>query len=277
MEGTYKDDGSRKKDKISAAIGTALFYMALLLVFIFFGFKTKLPLPEESGIEVMLGEVEFGSPGAYQPEPSQPRPQEASEPQATESEPESSESEVATEAESDVVLPEKKEEKKTEPQKESPKENTTEKKETEKKEEKEEPKKTVNQNLLYTGGKNDSKGTGTKTGNQGDPNGSPTSTNPGHGSIGGNGKWDLKGRGLVKPPPPIDDKSQKVERVVIEITVNKQGVVIGAKATIKGGGTITTGPLVEKAIASAKQARFTPDPNGSEEQYGTITFDFKLR
>ena len=276
MKRSYKDDGTKRKDKVRAVIGTSLFYLVLLVVFILFGFKTKLPLPDEGGIEVMLGEIEFGSPGASLPEPPTVN-QQTPPPASSETTAEASEKEVVTAPESEVVIPEKKEEKK-----EAPVETKTETKTDittpENKEENKEPEKKSNPKFEYSkSNKDPGKGTGDKEGNQGDPKGDPNSKNPGHGSVGPGTKWSLNGRGLVSPPPQIDDNSQKEERVVIEITVNKQGIVIGAKATIKGGGTLTTGPLVQKAIASAKKARFTPDPEGSEEQYGTITFNFKLQ
>ncbi|MBT3303114.1 MAG: energy transducer TonB [Bacteroidetes bacterium] len=276
MKRSYEDDGTKKKDRVSATIGTTVFFSILFAIFMLFGFKTILPLPEEGGIEVMLGELEYGSPGASLPEqpiiqPSTPTPS------SSEAVPEASETEVATETESEVVIPEKKEEKKENPV-ETKTETKTEKATEETKVEEKEPERKSNPKYEFSkSDKKSGKGNGEKEGNQGNPNGSPNSTNLGvGGSEKGYGNILLTGRGVVKPPPAIEDNTQKVARVIIEITVNKKGYVIGAKALSKGGG-ITVGPLVQKAIASAKQARFTADPEGAEEQYGTITFDFKLK
>ncbi len=125
-----------------------------------------------------------------------------------------------------------------------------------------------------TGNKEPGKGTGGETGVQGNPNGDPNAITPGKGS--GTGfSFNLSGRGLVKAPPEISGENQNPEKVVIEITVNRAGKVIKAVPTIKGGATLTTGTLVQKAINAALKMEFSAKTDAFEEQTGTVTFNFK--
>ena len=48
------------KNRFYGIIGTISFHVILLLIFIFCGFTTPLPLPEEQGVEVNLGNSEEG-------------------------------------------------------------------------------------------------------------------------------------------------------------------------------------------------------------------------
>ncbi|MDD4215075.1 MAG: hypothetical protein PHR81_09710, partial [Bacteroidales bacterium] len=49
------------KNDIKGIAGTLLFHAVVLLCFIFFGFSTPLPLPEEEGVEVNLGYSDDGT------------------------------------------------------------------------------------------------------------------------------------------------------------------------------------------------------------------------
>jgi len=50
-----------KKNKIIGIIATLSFHLILLVFFILFGFTTPLPLPEEQGVEVNLGNSDDGA------------------------------------------------------------------------------------------------------------------------------------------------------------------------------------------------------------------------
>jgi TonB family protein len=108
------------------------------------------------------------------------------------------------------------------------------------------------------GGEGDNKGPGTGIGPGGDGNGTKYGFN-------------LKGRAIVNPPTlPKDTKEEG--KVVVEITVDKNGNVI--EANPNGRGTTTSSPILK---AKAKQAALATKFNVSgqfEEQTGTITIIF---
>lgn len=138
-----------------------------------------------------------------------------------------------------------------------------------------------------------SQGTGTGTGDQGNPLGDPFSKeygDPGSGSGSGTGfgsgtgsgsgtgpgiSFDLSGRNMVRKPI-ITDNSQEQGRVVIDVTVDKNGKVLTANGPGRGS-TTTSSVLVKKAKEAALKTQFSPSPAGVEEQRGTMTFNFILR
>lgn len=129
-------------------------------------------------------------------------------------------------------------------------------------------------------------------GNEGSPDGNPNTNGtggtgggdgggdgPGHGPGSGPGSgpgkgkfgFDLKGRAIVNPPTlPKDTKEEG--KVVVEITVDKEGNVI--EANPNGRGTTTSSAVLK---AKARQAALATKFNVSgqfEEQSGTITIVF---
>lgn len=146
---------------------------------------------------------------------------------------------------------------------------------------------------LYPGKKGSSGSpTGTQTGNgtggtgngngggNGDGTGTGSGGGSGTGSGGGNGDgagigFDLTGRNF-RSLPRLEDRSQEQGRVVIEIIVDKSGNVLRADGPARGS-TITNATLVRKSIEAARKAKFSPSPQGVEEQKGSITFNFILR
>lgn len=117
-------------------------------------------------------------------------------------------------------------------------------------------------------------GTGGGTGG-GDGTGDGPGTGPGSGPGSGPGKgkfgFDLKGRAIVNPPTlPKDTKEEG--KVVVEITVDKEGNV--TEANPNGRGTTTSSAVLK---AKARQAALATKFNVSgqfEEQTGTITIVF---
>jgi TonB family protein len=103
----------------------------------------------------------------------------------------------------------------------------------------------------------------------GDGPGSGPGKGPGNGGIG----FSLSGRSIIKPP--VLSKDTKEEgKVVVEITVDKNGKVI--KADPNGRGTTTNSPMLK---AKARQAALATSFNVSgefEEQKGTITITFSF-
>jgi len=130
-------------------------------------------------------------------------------------------------------------------------------------------------------GDNDSNSQGNKTGagDQGASNGDINATNMnGDKSTGLGNKgfsYSLSGRSITVKPT-IKDDSQKRGTVVIRIKVDRNGNVISASHQIKGS-TTSDDYLVQKAIRSAKKAKFNAEPNAAAEQVGTITYVFKVQ
>ena len=130
-------------------------------------------------------------------------------------------------------------------------------------------------NAQAQGTSSTSEGVAGGTGNQGDPNGSVSSTNRGTGSVLGNNgvSYDLKGRGVQTLPLP-QYNYQGEGRVVVEVRVDKNGRVTQA-TTGKQGTTTYDEYLHNAAKEAALKTVFEPDPN-NEVQIGTITYNFKL-
>ncbi|MCS6991603.1 MAG: TonB family protein [Chitinophagales bacterium] len=136
-----------------------------------------------------------------------------------------------------------------------------------------------NQQVASTG-----EGTGTQAGDQGRPHGSPLGTDYtgqaglggiGAGGSGGGPQLGMSGRRIIYYPP-IEDESQKTGRVVVNIKVDRAGNVIYAKATQRGS-TTTDAYLFRLAEEAAMKTRINPDPDAAEEQFGTITYTFRLK
>lgn len=95
---------------------------------------------------------------------------------------------------------------------------------------------------------------------------------------GGTGKgyqFSLAGRRLMMAPA-IDDRSQETGKVVVSITVDKNGNVTKAIPGARGS-TTTNSMLYTKAREAALKAKFNANPEAAEEQNGTITFIFLVR
>ncbi len=138
----------------------------------------------------------------------------------------------------------------------------------------------VDQRALFKGKKNNGTGggdgTGTTPGNQGATNGDPNSKSyEGSGGTGGNGvSLNLSGRKFISSPR-IQDDGQTAGKVSVEITVDKNGTIVTAKAGARGT-TISNASLwnkCEKAVLGAKLNAIT---SGPEIQAGSVIFTFIL-
>ncbi|MBA4167206.1 MAG: hypothetical protein H0X41_06650 [Chitinophagaceae bacterium] len=110
-------------------------------------------------------------------------------------------------------------------------------------------------------------------GDQGAPGGNPESDNyKGGGSGNGITIKGLKGRRIVRLPSFEDNFNENVT-VSVDIKVDGNGNVIEARYQPKG--TNTGDPdLIAIALKKAKQVKFNP---GSDESTGTLQFNFKLK
>jgi outer membrane biosynthesis protein TonB len=119
-------------------------------------------------------------------------------------------------------------------------------------------------------------------GDQGNPNGNPNSDSykgnaaSGNGGAGGTGgvsiRSGLNGRRITRLPSFEDDFNENA-KVAVDITVDPAGNVTAA--IVNPRGTTTTNQNIRNiAIRKARNLKLN---TGSEEQTGTLVFNFKLR
>lgn len=247
-------------NKPLALILMLLFHGILAVVFILIVFRTPIPpFPEVgggSGLQVNLGNSENGM-GNVQPEELIPM---STQDIAT---PSNTDDNIITSDDNNTVAV-----------------NTT-KNPTEKKKVVIQINDPINKNALYKG-KTKNEGETGKAGDQGNPNGDPNVKNhygtPGDGKTPGIGVGDkpgisvkMNGRTWKSLPKP---KYNSIEqgKVVVSITVDRNGNVTKAKAGAKG--TTADQSLWKLAEDAALKAKFNAKPDAAEEQKGTITYNF---
>jgi hypothetical protein len=109
------------------------------------------------------------------------------------------------------------------------------------------------------------------SGGDGSTAGSGGGDGEGSGNVSGNG-WSLGGRSAESLPTPIVANCDGYVIVIIE--VNQSGKVVNAYAK-PGGCTACESNCINKAVASAKSARFNADPSAKVRQSGSITYNFR--
>lgn len=261
------------KDRITGIVGTLLFHTVLLVLLCLLVMAAP-PRQEESGVPVVLGNVEdaFGSELAMtdveiipQPEVSQQLP---SSDDVSQEEPL-----LIQDIEESIAVPAKKDTK-------SAKEIEAERRAAEEAERKriEKETKAKADNLIAgafgkgnsmssKGNSSDGEGTqGSKDGN------SSTGKTTG---IGGTDDFDLEGRslspaGLPKPRYNVQEEGC----VVVTIFVNPQGNVVRASINSR---TNTSSPALRKAALEAARKTTFNAVSQVEDQEGTITYYFKLK
>ncbi len=134
-------------------------------------------------------------------------------------------------------------------------------------------------NSMNSGTNSTSEGIAGGTGNQGVPNGSVDSKNHGEGGGTGNSGSDisyaLQGRGYQKLPHPKYDY-QGEGKVVVEVSVDRNGKVVQAVPGVKGSSTLDD-YLLKVAKDAAMAATFEVKPDAPMVQKGTITYTFILK
>jgi hypothetical protein len=135
-----------------------------------------------------------------------------------------------------------------------------------------------NQADSYNGVRN--QGIAGGTGDQGNPNGNPNSDsytgNAASGSGGSGGvsiRSGLDGRRITRLPSFEDDFNENA-KVAVDITVDKAGNVVSA--VINPRGTTTTNAGIRN-IALRKARTLKLNSGNTDEQTGTLIFNFKLR
>ena len=242
--------------KIISGICTAIIMALVALVLLSFGYDPPDPPIPEEGVEVNLGDSDFGSgddptpantTSTYAPP--------AAQNQVATQQAEPTPSLNASNNQGNTVSPAVTEQP------------TVEQKEPE-----------INKNALFTGRRNQNSGSGsqgvsTGTGDQGKENGTPNSNNY-TGNGGGNGNASVPNRiNISLPLPTYSSNNQGI--VVVQVWVDRNGKVTRAEFQPKGSNT-QDGYLVSQAIAAARKARFNADAGAPEEQKGTITYFFKI-
>ena len=244
-------------NKVISGICTAVLMLLVAVILTAFGYDPPDPPIPEEGVEVNVGNSDFGSGESIQPssEASNYAPPAAQQQMATQHT-DPTPSLNASPNQGNTVNPQVQEQP------------VVENKEPE-----------INRNALFPGRRNQQSGSGSQgvnqgTGDQGKPNGTPSSNNY-TGNGGGNGNYNLAGRSAVTLPQPTYN-SNKQGTVVVRIWVNPQGVVTRVEYQPKGSNT-SDGDLVSKALEAARKARFNADPKAAEEQMGTITYRFVIQ
>jgi colicin import membrane protein len=262
---------------------TIILHVAVLVLFLFAGFRVPLPLPAEKGILINFGDVDEAG-GKEEPKynmekMSKAKPHVAKEPAKKVV---TKESLMTQDYEEAPSIKEKNKSKKKEVIKKElePKKITTDSKSKKAAEEVKEPEPVVNKNALYKGRKQGteytgSEGVGTGKGNQGSLSGSENATDHSLGTGSGSGTtFSLDGRNPVSLPKP-DINTQKEGRVVVEIKVDRAGNVISAVPGVKGSTTLENS-LMTAAKRAALASKFDTKTDAAYTQTGTITYIFKF-
>ncbi len=259
-----------KHEKRSFGITTVIFVIILILCF-FLG-MTYMDPPPENGIAINFGTTEFGSGDVQPTQPIQSAPQPAQAPSTSAPVAE----EVITQDIDDapVIANEK-------PKKETPKEAV-------KPEPKPAPSPTPSKNTTdaLNSVLNAPKSDGRATGGQGNDDkqgdkgridgtlGGDYGQGTGGKGTGGNGNYQLGNRNaLAKPAPKYTCNEQGT--VVVQISVNKSGKVIGAEPGVRGT-TNTASCLLEQAKIAAMNTTWEPDSDAPDKQVGKIIYNFRL-
>lgn len=298
-------------------IGTIITHAVILILMLFLGFFTPLPLPGEEGILVNFGDSETGF-GAEEPAPGESTPakgmdkaivkkqnpappvkkvivpvekealltQDLEKTVVMESAKKKQELKKVRDLEKEKIQKEQREQQELERQRQA--EITRQKKEEEQRlalaaaeQRKVGEINSRAKNAFGGNGKGaaDSKSTGQGVtfgaGNQGSPQGVANAEKYGPGGGVGNGvSYSLDGRSAQSLPKPYYPGNEEGV-VVVQVTVNKTGMVTKAEAGVRGSNTVNP-ELIAAAKKAALQAKFNVDEKAPEIQSGTITYRFRL-
>ncbi len=255
----------QEKNSRTGVIGTILFHLLLLLLFIQFGMTYQDP-PEENagGMVINFGTSDEGM-GDVQPS--------SSETTTTSENTTTSETTTLSSAQENALTTteESVEMNASQNATTTTNQNTT----------TQQTEQTVDENLsnalnALNNPNNNSTGDGNTgtPGDQGDENGDPNSSNYTGGGTGNGVDFSLAGRSMVKVKKP-NNPTQEDGKVVVEIVVDKNGKVI--RATPGARGSSTTNPTLYKiSKEAALEARFNVKADAPAEQKGTMTFVYIL-
>lgn len=116
-------------------------------------------------------------------------------------------------------------------------------------------------------------GIGQGNGDMGVPGGTPGASNykgtPGNGNGGTSIGHSISGRSIVNHPDPSAE-FREGGKVVIRVTVNKEGAITDSRVVSAGNATIRA-----LALKKLQSVRFNKSATAPAEQFGNITFVFK--
>lgn len=250
-----QDKNSRK-----GLIGTILFHLLLLLLFLQFGMTYQDPPPQNEGaMMINFGDSGGGSPSEENTETSESASSSNNTSENTETSSASADENVQTTTNETVEM------------NASPNNSNNEATETQ---ETSEPLNEALDNAWNNNSnsnENNSNSNGNSNSNNSNGNGNTNGNNTGPSNGIG---YSLGGRGKVSFKKP-DNPTQEDGTVVVDIVVDKYGNVI--KATSGARGSTTTNPtLYKKAKEAALKAKFTKKLDALTDQKGTMTFVFIL-
>jgi outer membrane biosynthesis protein TonB len=293
-----QEQESESKKNIQAGSYTALVVGLMLVIFIFVKWGMP-PLPEppvEEGIEVNLGNSDMGL-GNDQPfEPGSPAPvqEQAVVVPPTRAEPEKEDVKDIETDDKDVDAPEIKKPPVAKPEATKvPEKEVVKSKPVKNPQPVETPAPPVKRpkaqmgavNGTGTGGneastykRGGSEGIAGGTGDQGRPGGDPDSKNYTGGGRGNSGiaiRSGLSGRSFTRVHSYTDDFNENAS-VAVDIKVDQAGNVISASYQPRGS-TTSESFFKEKAIEIVRKSKLNANPNGPEQQTGTVVVKFKVR
>jgi hypothetical protein len=236
-------------DKLKGIIGTILFHTMVLGSFLFFGFRTPMPLHEQESVELVT-DVNLGNSdqGFGDIQPLILMENNRSGTYASQSNYLNQNVEETVNLSNATSIPNN-----------SKNDNSGK----------------IDSKSLYTGRNIKSVNQGTKGGNgdQGDPNGNPNSKNyNGTPDLNNSISFSLTGRKSKKLTTPSYDSDEQGQ-VVVEVTVDQKGKVTKAKSGVKGTSAIDKN-LWKQAEKAALSSTFDSKDKGPVEQKGTITYIF---
>lgn len=297
----------KKSDKTYGIIGTIFFHVAILILLMSL-FLSSMP-QEEEGILVMLGDSPTGmgtaTPAARAVEPASPPPTQSTPPPAPR--PQQPREQLMTQniEEAPVLSAHEKaqleaeqrlreEERRRREEEEQLRRLEEERKRQEELErqqklaeerrirEERERQAQAAQDLGSTafggsGGSAQSQGEVEGSGSQGHLSGDPNASSFTGTGLGSSGtSFDLAGRSIVGSLPRPEYNTQESGIVVVEIIVDRNGIVTGAEPILRGS-TTQNSYLWRVAQEAALKARFNVDKNAAAFQKGTIRYHFDLK
>ncbi len=265
----------RTKSELIGLIGSTIFNVIVLLILLFCGFSYVIP-SEEEGIEVVFGfvadakgsnDAPFQEISPVEPTPTPP-PSEAAK----------SEKELLTQEDESINLEKAKKEKEEQEQARKKAEIAAKEKAAKEAILAEEKRKTdaIKKKMsgaFKSGTQTESNGASEGTGTQGSVFGNSdkgaTEGVGGWGSFALNGR-SLSGEGLPRPSYQIQEEG----KIVVNIVVNPAGSVVSA--TIGRGTNLDNPQMRDASLKAAKSAKFN-NISGTNNQSGTITYNFNLK
>ena len=257
-----------QRNRLIAIATTVVVHAVVLFILALVVLKSE-PVKEDfGGVFVQAGYIDEaqGTFEPYVPESNEP----AAEPSLPSSQPEPGAEELITQDSEETIALEEKKKREEERRREEQIKREAEERLLAEQREKEQRVSNAMQNAFGTP-TNGSSGAAEKgKGVQGSPTGN-ASTGVSQG-VGGWGDFSLQGRKCLDLPKPRYNSNVE-GTVVVEITVDKEGVVVAASVKV---GSAPNEALRTAALEAAKKARFDSSAK-NVSQMGTITYKFKQR